>query len=431
MKKSLAIAMLIVILLGSFALVGSAWGIQKFFIAQISPSNAFSLQQQDYTLTLTDLGSNPNGNKLGSATIRIPDGWEIVGEITVNDSSWNVAVFQLTQLNLTASSSADCISPGESIAVSFAAIAPSVTESTDFTWFTITYTSPSWAGDTFTLSRGSSQPIVTVTSSLFYVTFYKSGATTADVYVIYMIDGGASQSILVPPTGVEVSVLVGQEISFTYPDTASDTSGSLYSLNRTEPEWLPATTENATVTGYYDKSFGITGSSGSQITAETIRYPGSSTDLIPGLPPIPGGALGFYFIVEVEGTSRGTFVITIHYDDSGLTETQEQNLRLWMGDPVDFNGDGKVDGNDINMTQTAIKSHVYSSEFDINHDGRVDKYDLKIVQEYASNGLLIPTSAGEPGQTRLPWLDITVGSVDIENNLIYGETDHFSGFGVH
>jgi hypothetical protein len=135
-----------------------------------------------------------------------------------------------------------------------------------------------------------------------------------------------------------------------------------------------------------------------------------------------------YFTVSIENNQlTGKVTLIIGYDDEGLTPEQEQNLRLYMSDPVDFNGDGTVNGNDVNMLIEAIHVNDDSQKYDINHDGDVNIIDLNIVKDYANGGLLVPASNN--GQWRLPWLDITI-DIDTEKNLIYGATDHFSGFGV-
>jgi Dockerin type I domain len=429
MKKLIALVLL-GILSGSFMFIGSAYATQKSFMAEISPSTAIAGQSQLYLLTITNDDLNPNGNKLGSASIVVPDGFTNV-VVTGNslDGKWiseSGSDGSQSVIKLTAAKSAYCISPGQNVIVYFTAVAPKVSERTPYFWSTVAYTSPSWAGDLFTLTSDDILLIVYVEPPPQYeVTFtaLTEGGEYLAAEVTYWIDGvqhalQTTNSVLVDSDKV---------ITYAYADTVSDTSGDLFTLVNTVPSAITETEGEITVTGYYDTSFSITGQSGNTIYARTTSYDNLEEF---GLPQIPGLIIGSYYLVEVTSGSSGTYLITIHYDEPPIG-VQEENLRLYMGDPVDFNRDGKVDGNDINMTQTAIKSKDYSAEFDINHDGKVDKNDLKIVQEYASNGLLVPTSAGEPGQTRLPWIDITLGNVDTLNNLIYGETDHFSGFGVH
>lgn len=145
-----------------------------------------------------------------------------------------------------------------------------------------------------------------------------------------------------------------------------------------------------------------------------------------------GDVIGPYFDVEIANNQlTGMVTISIHYyPPSTMTEEQERNLRLYMSDPVDLNSDGTVNGNDVNIMQSAIHDNLDAISYpqlDINGDGIIDSADLSIVKEFANDGVLVPSSSG--GQWRLPWIDITTG-IDIENNIIYGETDHFSGFGI-
>ncbi len=147
---------------------------------------------------------------------------------------------------------------------------------------------------------------------------------------------------------------------------------------------------------------------------------------LPSLGYVNGGV---YFTVIVTGHISGDILVQIQYDPDDLTTEQQQNLRLYMGDPVDLNGDGTVNGNDVTIIQNAV--HVKSDNFalyDLNHDGKIDKADINIVQLYASNGILVPTSNG--GQMRLPWIDITT-EVNVSTHTIYGITSIFSGFGIH
>jgi len=115
-----------------------------------------------------------------------------------------------------------------------------------------------------------------------------------------------------------------------------------------------------------------------------------------------------------------------------MTIEQQRHLRLCIGDPVDFNGDGTVGRDDIAMIRQVIKSGVYNPYYDINHDGLVNEEDLDIVQQFAHHGLIVHPGhdCNNKPEGRLPWLDITT-YVDTVNHYVWGETDHFSGFGVH
>jgi hypothetical protein len=145
-----------------------------------------------------------------------------------------------------------------------------------------------------------------------------------------------------------------------------------------------------------------------------------------GLYPL-SGIIGEYYDITVEteffDTNEGNGVIVaIHYDDTGLNKKQETELRLFTsdGDPIegDFNGDGTVDVKDQVMLTTVIidpNGTPYEYIYDVNLDEELNQQDL----EYFKTNLLGNTS----------WIDITT-EIDTNNNIIYGFTDHFSGFGV-
>jgi hypothetical protein len=147
------------------------------------------------------------------------------------------------------------------------------------------------------------------------------------------------------------------------------------------------------------------------------------------LPPLPG-IVGFYYDISVSGSFSGQVQICVHYDPALLPPgTNEQDLRLFIGDPVDFNGDGTVNGQDIALMQKAIKSE-YNLRYDLNHDGLVDKADLLIVKQFASQGLIVNHGRNGLSQARLPWMDITI-CVDTDNHMVCGATEYFSAFGIH
>ena len=86
------------------------------------------------------------------------------------------------------------------------------------------------------------------------------------------------------------------------------------------------------------------------VNAEIELPPGSTAEIEvnvwedyfnPLLPGIDGITPYFEFVI-VEGSFSGEVLVTVHYDDTGLTADQEQNLRLYVGNPVDFDRDGTV-----------------------------------------------------------------------------------------
>jgi len=163
-----------------------------------------------------------------------------------------------------------------------------------------------------------------------------------------------------------------------------------------------------------------------------------ATDLvIVQLPSLPGNTEGYY-LVEVSGSFRGLVKVFVQYNPADFPKCKSP--RLCMGDPVDFNDDGKVNGQDTALMLNAIKSFQCGTisdddllRFDINHDGAVGIADLRIVLQFACCGIqATPGRCGIAG-ARLPWMDITIGTyVDPTsgNHYVVGVTDHFSVFGV-
>jgi hypothetical protein len=151
------------------------------------------------------------------------------------------------------------------------------------------------------------------------------------------------------------------------------------------------------------------------------------------LPPLPG-IKGNYYEVRVTGDTGGLLggkaQVCVHYDPTGMTLKQQKNLRLFIGDPVDLNGDGTVNVLDVIIMLKAIQSGANNPRYDMNHDGVVNFADLLIVVQFATHGLLVNQGRDCDGQIRLPWMDIT-SRVDTVNHYVCGFTGHFSGFGVH
>jgi parallel beta-helix repeat protein len=152
-----------------------------------------------------------------------------------------------------------------------------------------------------------------------------------------------------------------------------------------------------------------------------------------GLPPLPDYVLvGPYYDIKVSATYSGNMIVRIIYNDTGLTLEQEMSLQLrqWNASG-DVNYDGKVDLKDVFAVGRAFGSVLvdgtfwhephrsccpHSANTDLNGDGKVDLKDyFKTCKQYGKAAA---------------WVDITT-YVDTENNVIYGETDHFSSIGIH
>jgi Ca2+-binding EF-hand superfamily protein len=109
------------------------------------------------------------------------------------------------------------------------------------------------------------------------------------------------------------------------------------------------------------------------------------------------------------------------YDDSNMTLEEEYRLRMLQYTPLrgDVNKDGRVDWKDVRRVLRAMDSHPGSCRWDrrcdVNHDGVVNCRDLRIVLR----------NLGRPA-----WRNITI-EVNTVDNLVYGETTHFSLIGIH
>lgn len=163
-----------------------------------------------------------------------------------------------------------------------------------------------------------------------------------------------------------------------------------------------------------------------QLTFGTVTSPGTATvdtTTTPpeGYPPLPG-IIGPYYNIQVTADFTGKVKVCITYDDTGLTLRQEQKLRLYTSDGVlpvgDINKDGKVDLKDLALITLAMGTVPgktrWNPNADLNGDGKITLADLGLAAKHL----------GESS-----WIDITL-SIDTTNNIICGETSHFSGFGV-
>jgi parallel beta-helix repeat protein len=167
---------------------------------------------------------------------------------------------------------------------------------------------------------------------------------------------------------------------------------------------------------------------------QNVSVSGSTTATeAAGGPPPPSGLVsaGPFRIVETTANYSGNTTVRIIYDDTNMTMEQEGSLSLERWDPsnaslYDVNGDWKEDAKDVFRVGKAYGTSLegpnppgrkYDPPCDFNHDGKIDMKDYYLVQKYY----------GQPTGT---WVTITT-YVDTANNVIYGETSHFSGIGIH
>jgi parallel beta-helix repeat protein len=148
-------------------------------------------------------------------------------------------------------------------------------------------------------------------------------------------------------------------------------------------------------------------------------------DAGPEIPDLPEEFTLISFLeILTTASYSGNITLRILYDDSNMTEEEEQNLRLLQYEPTpgDVDTDGDVDIFDIVIIAgaygTTEEDPSYSSNADIDGDGDVDIFDVVI-------------AAGNYGTVLGPdgWMDITL-FVDTENNLIFARGSHLSIHGV-
>jgi len=137
-------------------------------------------------------------------------------------------------------------------------------------------------------------------------------------------------------------------------------------------------------------------------------------------PPLPN-ILGPYYDIQVTVSFTGGVQVEITYDDEGLSPCQERRLRLlqYTYRRGDVNFDGRVNWKDLCLIWEAMGSTPgdpnWNPNCDINNDGVVNRRDLRIARRNLFR--------------RAFWKNITVER-DPVKNIITGETDHFSIFGV-
>jgi len=264
-----------------------------------------------------------------------------------------------------------------------------------------------WGGD---LTSTSKNPIEYKTVKYGYVvavfvkktcriTAYAVGNGVIEPSGDVLVEYGASQTFeFTPDAGNHVSAIVvdGVYLSFAedytfYNVTADHTIDVIFSADGTAfvP---PGTGQIVFLAPGVSLTFHIT--EGGTATGEEAYFPiGGLTAWDIGVPfPITGGV-----------------IIAMHYDDSNLSPTEEENLRLVRGVSTeairsDVDWDFDVDGTDVSIVANAVKQGSwYDPLLDINNDGYVNEDDVHIVNE--NKGTIL--------------VDITLW-VDTALNIIYG-----------
>jgi len=138
-------------------------------------------------------------------------------------------------------------------------------------------------------------------------------------------------------------------------------------------------------------------------------------------PPLPN-LVGQCYDVSVTASFSGDVDVGLTYDDSNLTQQQENSLQMMQYNPIagDVKGDyGQVNILDIGFIAKCFQTTPDDPNWDLAADVNLDD---KI------NILDISTCAKNFGKTA-EWTNITT-YVDAELNIVRGETTHFSIFGV-
>ena len=145
--------------------------------------------------------------------------------------------------------------------------------------------------------------------------------------------------------------------------------------------------------------------------------------------PVLNNTLGLYYNIKVTASYAGNVTVILAFDGSNMTQQQKGNLTMMQYTPIP--GDiqpafGKVDMRDIGYIArrfgTNSSSPLWDPAADITGptpgvpDGKIDMRDIGLVAR----------NFGKTSQ----WINITT-YVDTANNVIYGETTHFSLIGIH
>jgi hypothetical protein len=158
----------------------------------------------------------------------------------------------------------------------------------------------------------------------------------------------------------------------------------------------------------------------SATATETERYPPlpqDTGDEVIGNTISADGFIGPVWDIEVTGTFSGIVTVRIDYGETELIPTALLQTDIILGD---VNADGKVNLCDLFIILKALGSSPGNRRWnpycDLDGDNKITLKDFCI----AFHNL---------GKVSV-WTNITA-YIDIENHVIYGETDHFSIFGVH
>ena len=149
-------------------------------------------------------------------------------------------------------------------------------------------------------------------------------------------------------------------------------------------------------------------------------------------PPL-NNTVGQYYDVNVTASYSGNVTVSLAFDGSNMTQQQKSNLKMMQYRPLIAEMSGPTPGvpdGVVNMRDIAyIVAHFNTVPNSSYWDPTCDIYGPSGVPDGVVNMRDIAYAVACFGQTST-WQNITA-NVDTTNNLIYGQTNHFSFIGIH
>jgi hypothetical protein len=159
---------------------------------------------------------------------------------------------------------------------------------------------------------------------------------------------------------------------------------------------------------------------GASLTFEEVIQAGTAlgTDLTGFYP----GELGVLWSIRINveiGETKSVLVMLLMSEEP--TDLERADI-VWC----DFDGDGKITGQDVSVVAEANPSApgdpAWNPLLDLTGDGKIDDMDVNLVNDYCGQKI----DLADPSL----WESIFDGYIDLHNGyyLVYGSTDHFSIF---
>jgi hypothetical protein len=245
---------------------------------------------------------------------------------------------------------------------------------------TVTWSTSSSTGN-FLYTGNSSIPVCTLSSGTCSINYTDTSTGYATITASYSGDSDNLPSVGNTTLTVFVSLSTGTNV------TVNPTSN------------LELTFANVTTAGIV-------------VANETPTVPAPSPDQV-----------GEYYVINVTAGFSGNVTVSLAFDGSNMTQQQKDNLTMIEYTPIVGNivaPWGLVTMKDVAIVARAFGSTPGASNWnpaaDLNGDGKVDMKDIAL-------------EARHFGFTA-NWVNITT-YVDTTNNIIYGNTTHFSFIGIH